>query len=601
MSRDVTLSSEMRHILLVLQREGEFRAQTQTERNRIVKMHGQELARRHETELDLCYPTEKGLAMLSSAPTPAFPEVAKPRNPSSLSTYEAMTGMRDLAVPLHVGQIDIGHRLRLVDQQKVDALKASISDLGLRTAITVRGDSAAMNDQAIRVRLVAGAHRLEAFRQLGREWIGAVFDQGDDLDAELWEIDENLIRADLTPADRALFVFRRKEIYLMRHPETEHGAIGNGREKSRQLGDSTAEPKRFSAATAEATGQSERTIQRDAERGEKISDRALRMLRGTRHDKGATLDRLKGLAPPEQEVYVKALFDADRARLAESKTIRSDQLATRRTVRTELINAIAAQGRVQVGRMPRAAYPVGYVDAPWEQEAYSDVTGQDKGLMYPAMPLDEIKALCAGDKSPFTFAAILYFWVPSNRIDDAIDVIRAWGFEFVTLWTWDKIDIGMGRWLRDRTEHLIIAKRGDFPGLIPGTQPASLHAEKKTEHSRKPEHFAQEIDRLYPSYAQAGAVPAARKPAGRGCEAKRYVGFLGLRGWRAGKRGGGMILTCFSCPRQLVFAGRDRDGTARAFGWSQGGGATDVTSAPRMRRADQSQRPAACARPRHEP
>jgi hypothetical protein len=49
---------------------------------------------------------------------------------------------------------------------------------------------------------------------------------------------------------------RRKEIYLALYPETRHGAIGNGREKVRQNGDSTTE--RFTADTAAAAGQSER-------------------------------------------------------------------------------------------------------------------------------------------------------------------------------------------------------------------------------------------------------------------------------------------------------------------------------------------------------
>jgi len=416
-------------------------------------------------------------------------------NDPRLSEYEIKTGMRLHDFPFRIDQIDVGYRLRTVDPDRVAALKASIEELGLRTPITVVGDSRATNDPSIRVRLVAGAHRLEAMRQLGREWIAAYVGKQDDLDAELWEIDENLCRAELTPADRALFVFRRKEIYLMKYPETGHG----GDRASRQVGDLKGEePKRFTSATAEATGQSERAVQRDAERGEKISEKALRMLRGTRHDKGVVLDRLKSLRDDEQQVYVKALFDADKAREREAKQIRSDKLVVKRAVRTGLINAIADRGQMVAGEMPRAAFPIGYADPPWEQEAWSDETGQDKGLMYPPMPLEEIKSLCAGNKSPFTRDAILFLWVTTNRLDDGIDVLKAWGFSYVSAITWDKQHIGMGRWVRDRTEHLLIGKRGDFPGLIPGTQPESLYSEAKGGHSRKPVWFAEEIERLFP-------------------------------------------------------------------------------------------------------
>lgn len=56
-------------------------------------------------------------------------------------------------------------------------------------------------------------------------------------------------------------IARRKVIYEELHPETVLGASGVGREKVRQNGEPN---ERFTAATAEATGQSERTVQRAA-------------------------------------------------------------------------------------------------------------------------------------------------------------------------------------------------------------------------------------------------------------------------------------------------------------------------------------------------
>ncbi|MDO1582413.1 MT-A70 family methyltransferase [Rhizobium oryzicola] len=199
---------------------------------------------------------------------------------------------------------------------------------------------------------------------------------------------------------------------------------------------------------------------------------------------------------------MRTMFLPDRANVKElkvvAKQIRDREREVSRSVRTGLINAIAEQGKVVAGQMPRAAFAVGYADPPWQQEAWSDETGQDRGLMYPAMPLDEIMALCAGDRSPFTADAILYLWVTTNRLDDGLAVLKTWGFDYVSAITWDKVNIGMGRWVRDRTEHLLIGKRGNFPGLIPGTQPESIYAEPKTAHSRKPVWFAEQIERLFP-------------------------------------------------------------------------------------------------------
>ena len=45
----------------------------------------------------------------------------------------------------------------------------------------------------------------------------------------LAEIDENLVRADLTPSERAAHHAKRKQLYLKLHPETEKGKAGGSR------------------------------------------------------------------------------------------------------------------------------------------------------------------------------------------------------------------------------------------------------------------------------------------------------------------------------------------------------------------------------------
>ncbi|TBN10853.1 hypothetical protein EYC79_18040 [Agrobacterium cavarae] len=385
--------------------------------------------------------------------------------------------------------IDAGDRLRDLEEKTVLALMDSFKSHGQQSPIIVYGKET----DAV-VRLGAGGHRLEACRRLGIHVL-CFHSDGDELDRQLCEIDENLIRADLTPADKALFLARRKEIYLVKHPETAKGVAGG---KARQQ--SATDKLSFAAATAEATGQDERTIRRDVERGEKISVSALQMLRSTSHNKGVVLDKLKRLQTAEaQEHFVRDLVASDKAIAAKSKEIRTIQQASNRESRLRMVSLIAEHSRKAGEDMPRAAYPIGYADPPWEQEAWSDETGQDKGLRYPSMPVDAIKALCAGEKSPFTRDAVLLLWVTANRLPDGLAVLEAWGFQFVTSLVWDKVNIGMGRWSRDRHESLLIGKRGSL-SLAPlmGTQPPSLYSEPKTEHSRKPVWYAEQIDRLWP-------------------------------------------------------------------------------------------------------
>jgi ParB-like chromosome segregation protein Spo0J len=89
------------------------------------------------------------------------------------------------------------HRARGLDTAAVDRLADSITRLGLQTPVTVRYDS-----EADDILLVAGLHRLEAARKLGWDTIPAIYTEGTADEARMWEIAENLHRAELSVLER---------------------------------------------------------------------------------------------------------------------------------------------------------------------------------------------------------------------------------------------------------------------------------------------------------------------------------------------------------------------------------------------------------------
>jgi hypothetical protein len=186
-----------------------------------------------------------------------------------------------------VASIVIRPEHRNTRPKAVVQLAASIRDLGMQMPIIVRTlpDREGSNECANTYVLIAGAHRVAATKSLGSELIAAIVLGPDvsDLDAELLEIDENLCRAALSPAERSAAMTRRKQIYLKKHPETQHGGGGKGRDmKSRKVCDSTV---RFTKDTAEKTHRGERSVQLDVHRGEEIGpERPVRLvaLRWTR-------------------------------------------------------------------------------------------------------------------------------------------------------------------------------------------------------------------------------------------------------------------------------------------------------------------------------
>lgn len=92
---------------------------------------------------------------------------------------------------LKLTDITVKERLRGVDSEKVERLKESILRIGLIHPITVSGGV-----------LVAGLHRLTAFKELGLEEIDCHVVDNDELLQKEIEIDENLYRNELTVLEK---------------------------------------------------------------------------------------------------------------------------------------------------------------------------------------------------------------------------------------------------------------------------------------------------------------------------------------------------------------------------------------------------------------
>lgn len=182
---------------------------------------------------------------------------------------------------------------RPVVKGHVQTLAESLKAIGLQSPITVR--------PCVRVRdgrdadvyeIVAGRHRYEAAVSLNWKEIDAFVMEGDPDDAELWEIDENFARAELTPAQRADHHSRRQRILISRGVVAARG----GDRKSSQV----ESLKSYAEEAAETLGVGLSTIRRDIGRGQRIDPAVLADIAGTDLDKGVVLDRL-AVTPREQQ------------------------------------------------------------------------------------------------------------------------------------------------------------------------------------------------------------------------------------------------------------------------------------------------------------
>lgn len=156
---------------------------------------------------------------------------------------------------LKVADIQIGERLRQIDAAHAEMLAESLRQTGrLRNRPEVRLQK---KGKAVIHTLIAGGHRMRAVEIAGWDEVEVDVYEGTDDEVRLWEIDENLVRHELNPLDRAVFLAERQAIYLRMHPETAAGVAG-AEAKHGRANDIMS----FAAATAEKCGWTIRTIQR---------------------------------------------------------------------------------------------------------------------------------------------------------------------------------------------------------------------------------------------------------------------------------------------------------------------------------------------------
>lgn len=167
---------------------------------------------------------------------------------------------------ISVANIEIGERHRALSDDAVKRLAASMSDMGLRSPITIRVvDDYVLDDgeicDGVPV-LVAGAHRLAAAKLLGWTHIDCIDADDDAITAELWELAENLHRLDLTKEQRDNHLRRYVELLQARRDASKTIDAPMVQQSPRAAG----RPKSVITEAAEETGLSRMTIQRAVNR-----------------------------------------------------------------------------------------------------------------------------------------------------------------------------------------------------------------------------------------------------------------------------------------------------------------------------------------------
>jgi N6-adenosine-specific RNA methylase IME4 len=363
------------------------------------------------------------------------------------------------------------NRRRLGD---LDELERSIRTVGLLSPITVTES----------LRLVAGNHRLTVCRdRLKWKTIPAVVLSLDAIDAELAEIDENLVRNELTALEYAEQLARRKELYLARHPETKHGGApgrpGGGKEAKEDKVSSFAEDTSRKAGVAPRTVRRDVKIARDIEAGVRESIRATKLA-----DSKTELIRLARLAPDRQRDAV--------ARIAsgEAKNVRH----AARLGKIPPVLPLPPGTTEDLSGLIRSGQRFGciYADPPWSYG--NQATRASTGNHYETMSVAAIAAVPVKDLAAED--AHLHLWTTNAFLFECPRILEAWGFTYKSVFVWCKPQMGIGNYWRVSHEFLVLGVRGDPDFSDRGLM--SWAAIDRGTHSSKPEQVRLMIEKASP-------------------------------------------------------------------------------------------------------
>lgn len=354
--------------------------------------------------------------------------------------------------PIQAIKVGVRYRKDLGD---LGALAASIREVGLLHPIVVTRDLA----------LVAGERRLMACAQLG--WKAIPVNFVDLAEIVKGEFAENAIRKDFLPSE-AVAIQRALEPTIKAAAETRKavGQKSGGRGKKKLGGnlppsiDTRARSKTRDKVAA-YVGKSGRTL-----------DKAAAVVEAAENNPERFADLVEEMDKTGK---------VDKAHRQMKQRARDDELRQKPLV------------------WPSGKYPIIYADPPWRYE-HAPMESPSRAIenQYPTMSLEEICALRVRDIA--TDDAVLFLWATAPKLAESMQVIEAWGFEYRTCMCWVKDKIGMGYYVRNQHELLLIARRGEPAKPAEARRPSSVMHAPRTKHSAKPAEFAAAIEAMYPDW-----------------------------------------------------------------------------------------------------
>lgn len=363
-----------------------------------------------------------------------------------------------------IAEIEIGIRKRKLNDSKVQGLSESFSSIGQLQPITVVKDEAGYL-------LIAGMHRLEAAKLIGWKTIEAQVFEGSLIEIELAEIDENLMRNDLTVLEQGEHLARRQELVGWKNGMNQYTG-----------GDIMTHPK-STPEIAQDIGLTERSAQRRMQVARNITPEVKDAIRNTEIANSTTQLLELARLTPEKQLEVMPKLESGEMTVNQAITQIKKAEVIANLVNIETIEAKAIAG----------VYDVIVIDPPWPMKKIERYVAPNQvEFDYPTMTIEEITNL----EIPYADDCHVWLWTTHKYLPEAFEVLKAWALKYVCTFVWHKPGgfqpFGLPQY---NAEFALYARRGS-PAFVDFKNFNVCFNAPRGAHSEKPQEFYDLVNRV---------------------------------------------------------------------------------------------------------
>jgi len=147
-------------------------------------------------------------------------------------------------------------------------------------------------------------------------------------------------------------------------------------------------------------------------------------------------------------------------------------------------------------------YEIIYADPPWDYKGQTQFLDNKitsaATVHYNTTTTTDLKDIPVADIAAVN--SLIFMWSSSPHLDQAIDLMTAWGFKYKTIaFVWDKQRTNPGYYTLSQCEICLVGKKGKIPTPRGARNVHQFLSEMRGKHSAKPAEVRKRIEQMFPT------------------------------------------------------------------------------------------------------